>query len=153
MAPGSYLGLLDGMGRQLRAGTAGRIPPSLESIPVRLQVSAGGRPEAVARFGRRSHRAAGLAGHMEAEAHRLGVTRLHGLPRSRAAFAPPPCRRVAGASWGPPDPSRPGSGGDSWPRADEQPARRGRHFSHPGRCREDVRISSPDRSGFARPPQ
>ena len=43
----------------------------------------------VARFGRRFHRAVGLAEHLQAEARRLGVAWLHGLRWSQAAFAPP----------------------------------------------------------------
>ena len=59
----SYLTLLDWTGRQLRAGTHGLIPPTLGSILDRLQVSAESWLETVARFGRRFHRAAGLADH------------------------------------------------------------------------------------------
>ena len=35
----SYLTLLDWTGRQLRAGTHGMIPPALQSLLVRLQIS------------------------------------------------------------------------------------------------------------------
>jgi hypothetical protein len=45
--------------------------------------------ETVARFGRRFHRAVGLAEHLQAEAQRLGVAWLQGLRWSQAAFAPP----------------------------------------------------------------
>ncbi|MGZ3317962.1 MAG: transposase [Isosphaeraceae bacterium] len=85
----SYLSLLDWTGRQLRAGTSGVIPPGLASILDRLQVSAESWLETVARFGRRFHRAVGLADHLQAEAQRLGVAWLHGLRWSQAAFAPP----------------------------------------------------------------
>jgi hypothetical protein len=90
MTLGRYLGLLDWTGRQLRAGTSGVIPQALQSVLVRLQISAENWLETVARFGRRFHRAVGLAEHLDAEAQRLGVTRLHGLHWSQAAFAP--CR-------------------------------------------------------------
>jgi hypothetical protein len=85
----SYLSLLDGTGRQLRAGTSGVIPPGLASILDRLQVSAESWLETVARFGHRFHRAVGLTDHLQAEAQRLGVAWLHGLRWSQAAFAPP----------------------------------------------------------------
>ncbi len=61
----------------------------LESILDRLQVSAESWLETVARFGCRFHRAVGLADHLKAEAQRLGVTWLHGLRWSQAAFVPP----------------------------------------------------------------
>jgi hypothetical protein len=85
----SYLALLDWTGRQLRAGTHGVIPPALGSILDRLQVSAESWLETVARFGRRFHRAVGLADHLKVEAQRLGLTWLHGLRWSQVAFAPP----------------------------------------------------------------
>jgi len=85
----SYLSLLDWTGRQWRAGTHGVIPPGLASILDRLQVSAESWLETVARFGRRFHRAVGLADHLKAEAQRLGVAWLHGLRWSQAAFALP----------------------------------------------------------------
>ena len=85
----SYLSLLDWTGRQLRAGTSGVIPAGLASILERLQVSAESWLETVARFGRRVHRAVGLADHLQAEAQRLGVAWLHGLRWSQVAFAPP----------------------------------------------------------------
>jgi hypothetical protein len=88
----SYLKLLDWTGRQLRAGTKGVIPPELASILDRLRVSAESWLETITRFGRRFHRAVGLADHLNAEAERLGVTWLHGLRWSQVAFAPPPCR-------------------------------------------------------------
>ena len=68
----SYLELLDWTGRQLRAGTCGVIPAALGSILDRLQVSAESWLETVARFGRRFHRAVGLADHLKDEAQRLG---------------------------------------------------------------------------------
>jgi len=68
----SYLELLDWTGRQLRVGTGGVIPQGLESILDRLQVSAESWLETVSRFGRRFHRAVGLADHLKAEAQRLG---------------------------------------------------------------------------------
>ncbi len=63
----------------------------LESILDRLQVSAESWLETVAQFGRRFHRAVGLADHLKAEAQRLGVNWLQGLRSSQVAFAPPPC--------------------------------------------------------------
>ena len=63
----------------------------LESILDRLKVSAESWLETVAQFGRRFHRAVGLADHLKAEAQRLGVTWLHGLRWSQVAFAPPLC--------------------------------------------------------------
>ena len=91
MTLGKYLELLDWTGRQLRAGTKGLIPASLAPILARLQVSAESWLETVARFGRRFHHAVGLAEHLEAEAQRLGVARLHGLHWSQTAFATQPC--------------------------------------------------------------
>ena len=85
----SYLELLDWTGRQLRAGASGVIPASLESILVRLQVSADSWLETVTRFGRRFHRAVGISDHLKDEAQRLGVSWLHGVRWSQAAFAPP----------------------------------------------------------------
>ena len=87
----SYLELLDWTGRQLRSGTHGVIPQALESILNRLQVSAESWLETVARFGRRFHRAVGLADHLKAEAQRLGVNWPHGLRSSQVAFAHSPC--------------------------------------------------------------
>jgi hypothetical protein len=87
----SYLELLDWTGRQLRAGTRGVIPQGLESILDRLQVSAESWLETVAQFGRRFHRAVGLADHLKAEAQRLGVNWLQGVRSSRVAFAHSPC--------------------------------------------------------------
>ena len=87
----SYLELLDWTGRQLRAGTQGVIPQGLESMLDRLQVSAKSWLETVAQFGRRFHRAVGLADHLKAEAQRLGVNWLQGIRSSQVAFAPSPC--------------------------------------------------------------
>ena len=87
----SYLELLDWTGRQLRAGTQGVIPQALESILDRLQVSAESWLETVAQFGRRFHRAVGLADHLKAEAQRLGVNWLQGVRSSQVAFAHWPC--------------------------------------------------------------
>ena len=92
MTLAKYLELIDWTGRQLRAGTKGVIPPSLASIFDRLQLSMENWLETVARFGRRFHHAVGLAEHLEAEAQRLGVARLHGLHWSQAAFATVPRR-------------------------------------------------------------
>ena len=50
--------------------------------------------ETVARFGRRFHHAVGLAEHLEAEAQRLGVARLHGMHWSQTAFATVSCRKM-----------------------------------------------------------
>ena len=86
----SYLELLDWTGRQLRAGTLGVIPQGLESILDRLQVSAESWLETVAQFGRRFHRAVGLADHLKAEAQRLGVNWLQGVRSSQVAFAQAP---------------------------------------------------------------
>jgi hypothetical protein len=86
-----YLELLDWTGRELRAGTHGVIPQALESILDRLKVSAESWLETVAQFGRRFHRAVGLAEHLKAEAQRLGVNWLQGVRSSRVAFARPPC--------------------------------------------------------------
>ena len=86
-----YLELIDWTGRQLRAGTKGVIPPSLASIFDRLQLSMENWLETVARFGRRFHHAVGLAEHLEVEAQRLGVARLHGLHWSQVAFVTAPC--------------------------------------------------------------
>ncbi len=83
----TYLELLDWTGRQLRAGASGMIPAGLESILVRLRVTAESWLETVARFGRRFHRAVGLREHLKEEAQRLGVTWLHGQRWSQAAFA------------------------------------------------------------------
>ncbi len=87
----SYLELLDWTGRQLRAGTRGVIPQGLESILDRLKVSAESWLETVAQFGRRFHRAVGLAEHLKAEARRLGVNWLQGVRSSQVAFAHSPC--------------------------------------------------------------
>ncbi len=82
----SYLELLDWTGRQLRAGSHGVFPSGLASILDRFQVSAESWLETIARFGRRFHRAVGLADHLRVEVQRLGQTRLHGLHWSQAAF-------------------------------------------------------------------
>jgi hypothetical protein len=87
----SYLELLDWTGRQLRAGTHGVIPQGLESILNRLQVSAKSWLETVTQFGRRFHRAVGLADHLKAEAQRLGVKWLQGVRSSQVSFAHSPC--------------------------------------------------------------
>ncbi len=87
----SYLELLDWTGRQLRAGIHGVIPQGLEAILDRLQVSAESWLETVAKFGRRFHRAVGLADHLKAEAQRLGVNWLQGVRSSQVAFAHSPC--------------------------------------------------------------
>ena len=87
----AYLELLDWTGRQLRAGTCGAIPAALGSILDRLRVSADRWLETVARFGRRFHRAVGLADHLNEEARRLGLHCLHGLRASHAAFLQDPC--------------------------------------------------------------
>ena len=87
----SYLELLDWTGRQLRAGTLGVIPRGLESILDRLQVSAESWLETVAQFGRRFHRAVGLADHLKAEAQRLGINWLQGVRSSQVSFAHSPC--------------------------------------------------------------
>ena len=92
MTLAKYLELIDWTGRQLRAGTKGVIPASLASILDRLQLSMENWLETVARFGHRFHHAVGLAEHLEAEAQRLGVARLHGLHWSQAAFATVPRR-------------------------------------------------------------
>jgi len=63
----------------------------LESILDRLQVSAESWLETVAQFGRRFHRAVGLADHLKAEAQRLGVNWLQGVRSSQVAFAHAPC--------------------------------------------------------------
>jgi len=68
------------------------IPSALGSILDRLQVSAESWLETVARFGRRFHRAVGLADNLKVEAQRFGVNWLHGLRWSQVAFAPAPCR-------------------------------------------------------------
>jgi len=86
----SYLELLDWTRRQLGAGTRGVIPQGLESILDRLQVSAESWLETVAQFGRRFHRAVGLADHLKAEAQRLGVNWLQGVRSSQVAFAHSP---------------------------------------------------------------
>jgi hypothetical protein len=91
MALRSYLELLDWTGRQLRAGTHGVIPQALESILDRLHVSAESWLETTAQFGRRFHRAVGLADHLKAEAQRLGVNWLQGVRSSQVAFAHSPC--------------------------------------------------------------
>ena len=64
---------------------------SLASILDRLQVSADSWLETIARFGRQFHRAMGLSDHLQVEARRLGVNRLHGLRWSQVAFAHSPC--------------------------------------------------------------
>ena len=91
----SYLELLDWTGRELRAGTHGVIPQGLESILDRLQVSAESWLETVTRFGRRFHRAVGLADHLKAEAQRLGVNWLQGVRSSQMAFAHSPLSLIA----------------------------------------------------------
>ncbi len=83
----SYLELLDWTGRQLRAGKTGVIPAALDSILLRLQISAESWLETVTRFGRRFHRAVGLSDHLKRETECLGVSWLHGVRSSRAAFA------------------------------------------------------------------
>ena len=92
MTLAKYLELIDWTGRQLRTGTKGVIPASLASIFDRLQLSMENWLETVARFGRRFHHAVGMAEHLEAEAQRLGVARLHGLHWSQAAFTTVSCR-------------------------------------------------------------
>jgi len=87
----TYLELLDWTGRQLRAGAHGVIPQALESILDQLHVSAESWLETVAQFGRRFHRAVGLADHLKAEAQRLGVSWLQGIRSSQVAFAHSPC--------------------------------------------------------------
>ncbi len=87
----TYLELLDWTGRQMRAGAYGVIPLALVSILVRLLVSAESWLETVAQFGRRYHRAVGLADHLKAEAQRLGVSWLQGVRSSQVAFAHSPC--------------------------------------------------------------
>jgi len=87
----SYLELLNWTGRQLRAGTRCVIPQGLGLILDRLQVSAESWLETVAQFGRRFHRAVGLADHLKAEAQRLGVSWLRGVRSSQVAFAHSPC--------------------------------------------------------------
>ncbi len=87
----TYLELLDWTGRQLRTGAHGVIPQGLESILDRLHVSAESWLETVAQFGRRFHRAVGLADHLKAEAQRLGVSWLQGVRSSQVAFAYSPC--------------------------------------------------------------
>jgi len=62
-----------------------------ESILDRLKVSAESWLETVAQFGRRFHRAVGLADHLKAEAQRLGVKWLRGVRSSQVAFAHSPC--------------------------------------------------------------
>ncbi len=57
----------------------------------RLHVSAESWLETVAEFGRRFHRAVGLADHLKAEAQRLGVNWLQGVRSSQVAFAHSPC--------------------------------------------------------------
>ncbi len=56
-----------------------------------LQVSAESWLETVAQFGRRFHRAVGLADHLKAEAQRLGVNWLQGVRSSQVSFAHLPC--------------------------------------------------------------
>jgi hypothetical protein len=87
----TYLELLDWTGRQLRTGAHGVIPQALESILDRLHVSAESWLETVAQFGRRFHRAVGLADHLKAEAQRLGVSWLQGVRSSQVAFVHTPC--------------------------------------------------------------
>ncbi len=87
----SYLDLLDWTGRQLRTGSHGEIPQALESILDRLHVCAESWLETVAQFGRRFHRAVGLADHLKAEAQRLGVSWLQGVRSSQVAFTYSPC--------------------------------------------------------------
>ncbi len=55
-----------------------------------LQVSAESWLETVAQFGRRFHRAVGLADHLKAEAQRLGVNWLQGVRSSQVSFAHSP---------------------------------------------------------------
>ena len=56
-----------------------------------LQVCAESWLETVARFGRRFHRAVGLADHLKAEAQRLGVNWLQGVRSSQVAFGHSAC--------------------------------------------------------------
>jgi len=56
-----------------------------------LQVSAESWLETVTQFGRRFHRAVGLADHLKAEARRLGVNWLQGVLSSQVAFEHSPC--------------------------------------------------------------
>ena len=55
------------------------VSQALEPILDRLRVSAESWLETVAQFGRRFHRAVGLADHLKAEAQRLGVNWLQGV--------------------------------------------------------------------------
>jgi len=86
----SYLELLHWTGRPLRDGIRGVIPQGLESILDRLQVSAESWLETGAQFGRRFHRAVGLADHLKAEAQRPGLNWLRGVRSSQMAFAHTP---------------------------------------------------------------
>ncbi len=88
MGPSTFHGCqsVDGHSALIR----GVIPEGLESILDRLQVSAESWLETVAQFGRRFHRAVGLADHLKAEAQRLGVNWLQGLRSSQVAFAHTP---------------------------------------------------------------
>ena len=68
----------------------------MQSLLVRLQISAESWLETVARFGRQFHRAVGLADHLKVEAERLGV---NWLPRPALE---PSAIRVATLSLTPP---------------------------------------------------
>ncbi len=56
---------------------------------VQLQVSADSWLETVTRFGRRFHHAVGLSEHIQQEAQRLGVRRVHDLRWSEQALTSP----------------------------------------------------------------
>jgi hypothetical protein len=82
-----YLRLLDWTGRQARRDKRGRIPNELAPILERLQIAADSWLDMVLNFRRWFRRAAGRADSLAAEAARRGRQWLHGVARSRAAFA------------------------------------------------------------------
>jgi hypothetical protein len=82
-----YLRLLDWTGHQARRDKRGRIPGELAPILERLQIAGESWLEMVFNFSRWFRRAAGRADSLAAEAARRGRHWLHGITRSRAAFA------------------------------------------------------------------
>jgi REP element-mobilizing transposase RayT len=82
-----YLQLLDWTGRQVRRDKRGSIPSNLAPILERLRILPESWLQTVQDSGRIFRTAAGRAESLAAEAARRGRRTLHGVARSRAAFA------------------------------------------------------------------
>jgi hypothetical protein len=84
---GDYLKLLDWTGRQSRQDKRGPIPSELAPILERLQIAGESWLDMVLNFRRWFRRAVGRADSLAAEAASRGRRWLHGVTRSRVAFA------------------------------------------------------------------